>query len=236
MGGVGTSTTGPGPVGDDPSGRLAAELRGLQASSGRSLRELEADTHASSSSLSRYLTGRSLPPWPVVEALARLADRDPALLRPLWEAARKGRSAAGSARNDLPRDTLRFVGRSAECGLLLAEPGVWVLDGMAGVGKTALAVHTAHLMADTHPDGRFYLNLHGHTSGRGPMQPDTALETLLRALGLPSGRIPEDSDERAALWAGRTGLPTGRGGARQRRGRGPGRPAAAGDDRERRCW
>ena len=200
MSGVGTTGTGPAPIGDDPSARLAAELRAAQGASGRSLRELQGDTHSSSSSLSRYLTGRSVPPWTVVEALSKLADRDPGALRPLWEAARKGRSAVASARNDLPRDTLRFVGRAAEGALLLAEPGVWVLDGMAGVGKTALAVHTAHLMAGTHPDGRFYLNLHAHTSGRGPMEPDTALETLLRALGLPTARIPEDSDERAALW------------------------------------
>ncbi|MFC1420988.1 ATP-binding protein [Streptacidiphilus cavernicola] len=192
--------SGPPPVGDDPSAQLAAELRATQAASGRSLRELEGDTHSSSSSLSRYLTGRSLPPWTVVEALCTLADHDAARLRPLWEAARKGRSPVASARNDLPRDTLRFVGRADERRLLLAEPGVWALDGMAGVGKTALAVHTAHLMAGTHPDGRFYLNLHGHTSGRGPMRPGTALETLLRALGLPGGRIPEDGDERAALW------------------------------------
>lgn len=71
--------------------RLAAELRGLRDVSGKSLRELEKCTHISDSSLSRYLSGQALPPWPVVQALATTAGRDTESLRTLWSAARQAR-------------------------------------------------------------------------------------------------------------------------------------------------
>ena len=74
-----------------PIVELAAELRALREKSHRSLRELQQSTFASDSSLSRYLSGRTVPPWQVVEALCRLADRDPAELRAVWESARQAR-------------------------------------------------------------------------------------------------------------------------------------------------
>jgi transcriptional regulator with XRE-family HTH domain len=69
--------------------RLAGELREIRDKAGLTLRRLERHTHVSDSSLSRYFAGRALPPWPVVESMARLAERDPRDLRPLWEAAGK---------------------------------------------------------------------------------------------------------------------------------------------------
>jgi transcriptional regulator with XRE-family HTH domain len=72
--------------------RLTAELRVLRDSSGKSLRELEKHTHTSDSSLSRYLSGQALPPWPVVHALATLTGRDPEPLHALWIAARHARN------------------------------------------------------------------------------------------------------------------------------------------------
>jgi transcriptional regulator with XRE-family HTH domain len=72
--------------------QLAAELRGLRKASGQSLRELEKSTHASDSSLSRYLSGQALPPWPVVAALATVAGRDTEPLHTLWVAARQARN------------------------------------------------------------------------------------------------------------------------------------------------
>ncbi len=100
----------------------------------------------------------------------------------------------------MPRAPLCFVGRAAELERLVDAPGLWVVDGMAGVGKTTLAVRAARALAPVCPDGRIFLHLHGHTSGRGPLDPGTALEALLRALGLGADRIPQDRDERAALW------------------------------------
>ncbi|WP_323746092.1 ATP-binding protein [Catenulispora pinisilvae] len=187
------------PSGEDPAARLAAELRSMQTASQRTLRELERPLHTSSSSLSRYLTGRSLPPWPVAEALCHLVGRDPEPVRHLWEAARNGPGSvtAPTARNDLPRDTLDFVGRTREAELLLDRRGVWVIDGMPGVGKTALAVRAAHLLVDQYPDGQFYVDLHG---SRDPFPTHSALENLLLAVGVPAKRIPDNPDARASLW------------------------------------
>lgn len=67
---------------------LAAELRTLRLRSGKSLRELQKSTFASDSALSRYLSGRALPPWRVVEALCVQCDTDPNDVRDLWRRAR----------------------------------------------------------------------------------------------------------------------------------------------------
>ena len=105
--------------------------------------------------------------------------------------------------NFLPFDTPDFAGRAAELGLL-TRPGpaaaVWLIDGMAGVGKTALAVHAAHRLCGQFPDGQLFVDLQAHTQGREPVEPTRALETLLRQLGVPTGRIPEPVTDRAALW------------------------------------
>jgi tetratricopeptide (TPR) repeat protein len=211
---------------------LAAELRVIHSRSGVSLKQLERHVHVSDSSLSRYLAGQVVAPWPVVEALCRLGNGDARKLRKLWETARetirKNRSAAVAAvdviepaaaaavgaphrrppaGNRLPRDVQDFTGREAEVRFLLtrddpAAVGVAVvlIDGMAGVGKTALAVHTAHLLAADHPDGLLYLDLHGHTPGTGRLGAAPALRILLGSLGVPSDRLPESVPELAALW------------------------------------
>ncbi|MFD2415770.1 AfsR/SARP family transcriptional regulator [Amycolatopsis pigmentata] len=117
-------------------------------------------------------------------------------------------------RNDLPADVVDFTGRQREVLCVLGDlpdagharatgtgaATVQVIDGMAGVGKTALAVHLAHRLAWNYPDAQLYLDLHGHTHGRGPLDSSTALENLLRALSVPAAVIPDGLDGRAALW------------------------------------
>jgi transcriptional regulator with XRE-family HTH domain len=78
----------------DPRERLAERLRGLRGATGLSLKDLEGRTHASDSSLSRYLSGKSVPPWSVVVALCELADEDPSGVRRLWECARSPETVA----------------------------------------------------------------------------------------------------------------------------------------------
>jgi tetratricopeptide (TPR) repeat protein len=73
---------------------------------------------------------------------------------------------------------------------------------MAGVGKTALAVHAAHLLCGRYPDAQLYVNLRGYLSDQAPMRSDEALEVLLIALGIPLDRIPPSPDARAAMWRG----------------------------------
>ena len=89
------------------------------------------------------------------------------------------------------------------------ERGVVVVDGMAGAGKTALAVHAAHLLADRFPDGRLFIDLHAHTAGQVPVTAADALARLLSAIGVPAPNIPTGPDvaavteQRAALWRAR---------------------------------
>jgi len=74
---------------------------------------------------------------------------------------------------------------------------------MPGVGKTALAVHAAHLLAGRFPDRRLFVDLHGHTPGRDPVTSGEALAVLLAAIGEEPRNLPEDVEVRAALWRDR---------------------------------
>ncbi|GII63740.1 hypothetical protein Skr01_38250 [Sphaerisporangium krabiense] len=110
-----------------------------------------------------------------------------------------------AAPNHLPRRVNDFTGREAEVVRLVrtADTGVVLIDaidGMAGVGKTALAVHVAHELTATYPDGQLYVNLHAHTPGRAALEPADALGALLRMAGLPADAIPAGTEEAAALW------------------------------------
>ncbi|MCX5559570.1 BTAD domain-containing putative transcriptional regulator [Streptomyces sp. NBC_00038] len=78
-------------------------------------------------------------------------------------------------------------------------PRVAVISGMAGVGKSALALHVAHGLRERFPDGQLYFNLHGATPGMTPLTPGQALAALLRDLGTEPRRIPEHPDAAAAL-------------------------------------
>ncbi|WP_409062742.1 BTAD domain-containing putative transcriptional regulator [Streptomyces sp. SYP-A7185] len=78
-------------------------------------------------------------------------------------------------------------------------PPVAVLSGMAGVGKSALALHVAHRLREHFPDGQLYVNLRGATPGMTPLTPAQALAALLRDLGVESAHSPEHPDAAAAL-------------------------------------
>ncbi|SOE70659.1 Tetratricopeptide repeat-containing protein [Streptomyces sp. OV198] len=80
-----------------------------------------------------------------------------------------------------------------------SAPAVAVISGMAGVGKSALALHVAHGLRERFPDGQLYVNLHGATPGMTPLTPGQALAALLRDLGAEPRRIPEHPDAAAAL-------------------------------------
>ncbi|GGS42431.1 AfsR/SARP family transcriptional regulator [Actinokineospora fastidiosa] len=116
------------------------------------------------------------------------------------------RPAPVPARCDLPADATHFTGREAELRRLLDAAGgggavaISAIDGMAGVGKTALAVHTAYRLMDRYPDAQLFIDLHAHTPGRDPLPPQVALDKLLRAIGVPGERVPDDVEDRAALW------------------------------------
>ncbi|HEY7101282.1 MAG TPA: BTAD domain-containing putative transcriptional regulator [Mycobacteriales bacterium] len=103
----------------------------------------------------------------------------------------------------LPYDLPDFAGRGDDLDRLLhAGPAVVItaIDGMAGIGKTALAVHAAYRLTDRYPDGQLFCDLHSHTPGARPLEPAQALERLLRMIGVPPETIPPERDEREARW------------------------------------
>jgi tetratricopeptide (TPR) repeat protein/transcriptional regulator with XRE-family HTH domain len=125
-----------------------------------------------------------------------------------FEAAARGRAAAGSgaAWRALPGDIASFTGRRAELTRLTsAEETVSVvaIGGMAGVGKTALAVRAAHQLADRFPDGQLFLPLYGHTPVHQPSDPADALASLLLMTGMDARQIPPGLEARTGLWRDR---------------------------------
>src|SRR5262249_1999644 len=110
-----------------------------------------------------------------------------------------GGAAAAGARS-LPRDIGRFTRRGPQLAQPLGTlgggtggggpPGICVIDGMAGVGKTTLAVHAAHQLTGSFPDGQFFLPLHAHTPGQRPVSPADALASLLLTAGVAVQQIP----------------------------------------------
>jgi tetratricopeptide (TPR) repeat protein/transcriptional regulator with XRE-family HTH domain len=120
-----------------------------------------------------------------------------------------GASAAAATRS-LPRDIASFTGREPELARLvgaLADAaaggglvGIHAIDGMAGIGKTTFAVHAAHKLAASFPDGQFFLPLHAHTPGQPPVDPAEALASLLLAAGVAAQHIPPGLEARAAWW------------------------------------
>jgi len=108
----------------------------------------------------------------------------------------------------LPADIGDFVGRTQAVmlveALLRTAQGVPVvtLAGPPGVGKTALAVHAAHKMRASFPDGQLYVNLRGYAPGP-PLSAMDVLPRFLRALGVPPESVPLDQDEQEAMFRSR---------------------------------
>lgn len=100
-------------------------------------------------------------------------------------------------RDDLRR-LLGSTGDAVEQGGVVT---VSAILGMAGVGKTTLALHAAHLMRGRFPEGYAHLNLGAHLVNRHPLTPSAVATALLRRLGVPATTVPIDSEELFALCA-----------------------------------
>jgi DNA-binding SARP family transcriptional activator len=108
----------------------------------------------------------------------------------------------------LPYDLADFTGRDRELTEILEGarsggeqgPQIVAIDGMGGCGKTSLAVRAAHRLAPDYPDGQLHIDLRGYTPGDQPVTAGIALDTLLRAVGVPGNLIPDDVAARTALW------------------------------------
>jgi tetratricopeptide (TPR) repeat protein len=119
-----------------------------------------------------------------------------------------GQAGGHVAVHTLPADNAFFTGRDTELDRVPPAAArdtasIIAIDGMAGVGKTAFAVHAAHQVAAGFPDGQIFIRLHGHTPGQPPVEPAAALAALLGDLGVSAEQIPPGAEERAGLWRDR---------------------------------
>ncbi len=110
----------------------------------------------------------------------------------------------------LPLAARHFTGRQAELAVLidLADQAakadgtvvIVVIDGTAGIGKTALAVHAAHRAADRFPDGQLYVNLRGFDPAGLPIEPSEAIRGFLDAFVVPGACVPAGFDAQVGLY------------------------------------
>ena len=110
----------------------------------------------------------------------------------------------------LPMATRTFTGRARELRRLdtiLADRGdrptavvISAVSGMAGIGKTTLAVHWAHQVAHLFPDGQMFVNLRGFDPSGRPVSHQEAIRGFLDALAIAAQRIPSDLDSQIALY------------------------------------
>lgn len=118
-------------------------------------------------------------------------------------------AATGPIPRQLPAVVSHFAGRAAELKALdaiLATIGagggavaISAIGGMAGIGKTTLALRWAHRVRAQFPDGQLYVNLRGFGPA-APMSPEDAIRGFLAALCDPAKPLPPDLDAQAALY------------------------------------
>jgi tetratricopeptide (TPR) repeat protein/transcriptional regulator with XRE-family HTH domain len=187
-------------------------LRNFRAVAGLSQEVLSLRSGVGLDAISALERGaRRFPHLTTVVLLAKGLGISPAEREALIVAARRRTpSAAPPVPRELPRPPADFTGRVAElAGLqaLFAEDGmgngehpvvITAIEGMAGIGKSALAVHVAHQLAAAFPDGQLYVNLQGFTAGLPALEPLDALSRMLRSVGLEPAAIPSTVEEAAA--------------------------------------
>lgn len=216
--------------GSGPVAELAAALRELRRTAGKpSYRRLATRAHFSPATLARAAAGNTLPSLEVTLAYATACGAQRGMWEQRWRQARDqaegarladhhgrvaGLESGGASERALPRPAqlpvgpVHFVGRDVELRLLddaaatahAAASPVLIVTGMAGVGKTALAMHWGRRAAARYPDGQLYVDLRGYTNALPPLCPAEALARFLRALGIAAEHIPGDADEAAALY------------------------------------
>lgn len=192
---------------DGPLREFARRLRRLREENGSlSYRQLAKSANFAAPTLARAASGRSLPSWELTQAYVTACGADPEQWRSAWAATarlvRRDRQSGYHPRQaiaacfparQLPADVTDFVGREAEYEFVrraagvaaaadaaVAAPVVVVISGLGGVGKSTFAVHAAHRLAGSFPDGQLFADLHGHDDQ--PTAPSQAAARFLGAL------------------------------------------------------
>lgn len=191
--------------------RRHARLRGAPELTYRALAARAGWSHAV---VGAYFTGDTLPPTDRFDLLVRMLGATPAeqgalaTARDRVEERRRARPNRRPAPRQLPAGVPGFVGRKPELARLndfaaaARQPGaptVGLVTGIAGCGKTALAVHWAHQMKRRFPQGQLYADLHGYAP-TAAVAPHRVLDAYLLSLGVPAAGLPADLDAKAALY------------------------------------
>lgn len=206
-------------------GEFGGLLRAYRLKAGWTQEELAERSGVSNHAISMLESGRRRPRLSTVSRLAEAmsletADRQRlvAAVNGQGSAALSPSGAAGgvpgagippSRPAELQADLHDFTGRSAAAqrlAALLQDTAVGpvppvvltAISGTGGMGKTALAVHVAHRVLPSFPDGQLQVDLQG--ADAEPTAPHDVLARFLRALGMAPERIPADADERAARY------------------------------------
>jgi len=206
-------------------GDLRQALAQLVAGRRHSMRAVERETGVSKTTMYEMLKGsRQLRHTTFTKIINFYAAEAADAWQAAWHRVHAdGRSSASAAQSasvsarpetarrlvQLPADTPSFTGRQDELALIdrrlsgavdQPTPVLCAIDGMGGVGKTALAVHAAHRNLRWFPDGCLFLDLHGHSDAVPPVDPLEAIDRLLRALDVPGERIPPGLADRVATY------------------------------------
>ncbi|RIV39745.1 ATP-binding protein [Micromonospora radicis] len=209
---------------DGPTRALFDQLHELHHRAGwPSLRDMAREVGCSHTTISAAFSEPRIPRWGLLELIVETLGGDTAWFHQLWLAASRPAEnldaptpsrpapappALPAPPRELPADVVAFTGRAgavADLDALLARAAgapaltIAAISGTAGVGKTALAVHWAHRVADRFPDGQLYVDLRGY-GPEPPVRAAQALETFLRVLGVSGPDIPHNLPERAARY------------------------------------
>jgi hypothetical protein len=179
-------------------------------------RELAARTGYSFQAIGEYFAGKVLASTERLDVLVTLMGASAGEQRIFATARdnieeRQRRSAATTLEppQQLPAANPKFVGRESELAALaqtlqqvhgMGGTAISVIEGMPGVGKTALAICWAHRVADQFPDGQLYVDLRGFDHAGQQVQAAEVLHYFLVAFHIPASRIPARLDQRAAKY------------------------------------
>ncbi|GAA0342969.1 tetratricopeptide repeat protein [Actinoallomurus spadix] len=166
---------------------------------------LQRDTLPREEFVEVFVRACGIDPVPWLAARKRIAVAESEAAGPAWPADDPAGAGPAPRPAELPPDAGDFSGRDAPVReltrLLIDEEAKAVvissIAGMAGVGKTTLAVHVAHGVENVFPDGRLYVDLRAYDT---PLDPADVLARFLRSLGVDGQKIPDTLDERAALY------------------------------------
>ncbi|MET8847602.1 tetratricopeptide repeat protein [Amycolatopsis sp. NPDC004625] len=190
--------------------QIAERVNRLWTAAGRPAAERTARTTVADC----FNVGRARPNTDLLLAVVEVLHPDPGYVACWQDVLRvvRGRAEAATfvqAQLGLPEAVPHFTGRRAEAALLGGVTGgqVAVIAGMAGVGKTGLAVHAGHeLLRAGRCDNALFVNLRGFhpDPGQPPVDPAAVLDSFLRLLGVPGHAVPADLAAKTRLYQERS--------------------------------